>query len=81
MFNNALLTILGLAALASTLPVARKPTLSWEKCPDDLMTPEDTTLQCAYHHVPLDWDGAQKGQITLGIAKLPASDPKVPSLE
>ncbi|KAI1381945.1 alpha/beta-hydrolase [Hypoxylon crocopeplum] len=45
--------------------------LDWEPCPSAL-APSNSTLRCSYIPVPLDWDFPEKGNITIGFAKLPA---------
>ncbi|KAI1779582.1 alpha/beta-hydrolase [Hypoxylon cercidicola] len=43
----------------------------WEFCPTTV-APENSPLRCVNITVHLDWDSPEKGNITIGVAKLPA---------
>ncbi|KAI0148172.1 alpha/beta-hydrolase [Hypoxylon sp. NC0597] len=49
--------------------------LEWKPCPTWL-APEGSPLRCGRLSVPLDWDAPGKGDINVGVAKLPARDQK-----
>jgi pimeloyl-ACP methyl ester carboxylesterase len=51
---------------------AAVPQLDWGSCGDE---PELRPFQCATAVVPLDYDNPKGRQITLALARLPASDP------
>ncbi|MBF6066153.1 alpha/beta fold hydrolase [Nocardia terpenica] len=53
----------------STTPAA--PPIAWKACPPAY----GTLVQCADIEVPLDWDKPDGDKITVGIDRLPASDP------
>ena len=60
----------GASPAAKTSPSAAQPTaqhLAWQSCSDG--------LQCATLQVPLDYTKPQGQQISLALARLPASDP------
>lgn len=76
MHKNIALAIAGLVYAACATAIPNRQTLSWNECPT-FVIPSGTRIRCAYHNVPSDWHYPDKGQVELGIAKLPAREPSV----
>ncbi|MBN6056724.1 alpha/beta fold hydrolase, partial [Nonomuraea sp. RK-328] len=67
--KKTIIAVLGamLLPVAAATPAAADTGLSWQDCGDG--------LQCSRITVPADWAAPKSEQITLGLAKLPGSDP------
>ena len=71
-------SILSIFASSTAAPVHNNGSLSWESCPDTLGY--STRIQCAHLEVPMDWDDPTKGNVTLGIVRLPALESEVSAM-
>ena len=74
---SLVLGFLSLVTASTASPIPANQSLVWQTCPS-FVALAGSRMTCANFSVPLDWDNpGEKGQVQLGISRLPARDPNV----